>query len=55
MLGDNCKTDESEQFIIAKVNDYAELFGDADVGLDDGNSYEINKSAFGNIEAYRSI
>ena len=55
VLGDNCKTDESEQFIIAKVNDYAELFGDADVGLDDGNSYEINKSAFDNIEAYRSI
>ena len=55
VLGDNCKTDESERFIIAKVNDYAELFGGADVGLDDGNSYEINKSAFGNIEAYRSI
>lgn len=55
ILGDNRKTDESEQFIIAKVNDYVELFGDADVGLDDASSYEINEKAFDNIEAYRFI
>ena len=55
VLGDNKKSDPAEQFIIAKENDYAELFGDVDIGLDDGCSYEINYAAFGNIEAYRSI
>lgn len=55
VLGDNRKTDEGEKFIIDKDNDYAELFGDADMDLDEGKSYEINRSAFGNIEAYRSI
>lgn len=55
VLGDNKKPDPAEQFIIAKENDYAELFGDVDIGLDDGCSYEINYAAFGNIEAYRSI
>ena len=54
VLGDNKKGKET-QFIIAKSNDYAELFGNADIGLDDGYSYEINKNAFANIEAYRSI
>lgn len=55
VLGDNKKPDPAEQFIIAKENDYAELFGDVDIGLDDGCNYEINYAAFGNIEAYRSI
>ena len=55
VLGDNKKSNPEEQFIVAKENNYAELFGDADVGLDDGYSYEINHAAFGNIEAYRSI
>ena len=55
VLGDNRKTNESEQFIIAKANDYAELFGEADINLDNGSSYEINTKAFDNIEAYRSI
>ena len=55
VLGDNRKTDESEQFIIAKSNDYSELFGNGDVGLDDGTSFEINQKAFANIESYRSI
>lgn len=55
VLGDNKKTDVDEQFITVKSNDYAELFGDVDVGLDDGCSYEINYAAFGNIESYRSI
>lgn len=55
VLGDNKKSNPEEQFIVAKENDYAELFGDIEVGLDDGYSYEINYAAFGNIEAYRSI
>ena len=55
VLGDNRKTEETVQFIIRKSHNYAELFGDADIGLDDGNSFEINEKAFGNIEAYRSI
>ena len=55
VLGDNRKKSEEHQFIIAKDNDYTALFGDVDVGLDDGRSYEINYSAFGEIEAYRSI
>ena len=55
VLGDNRKSATEEQFIIARENDYAELFGDADIGLDDGCSYEINYAALKNIEAYRSI
>lgn len=55
VLGDNQKDSEEYQFIIAKENDYSDLFGDVDVGLDDGRSYEINYSAFDQIEAYRSI
>jgi len=54
VLGDNHKGEDA-QFVIAKSNDYVSLFGNVDVGLDDGFSYEINKSAFANIEAYRSI
>ena len=54
VLGDNHKAEDA-QFIIAKSNDYVSLFGNVDVGLDDGYSYEINKEAFGNIEAYRAI
>ena len=55
VLGDNRKDDEREQFVVSKANDYAELFGESDIGLDDGNSYEINKAAFNNISAYRTI
>ena len=55
VLGDNKKKNKDEQFIIAKDNDYAELFGNIDLELDDSRSYEINSAAFGNIEAYRSI
>ena len=54
VLGDNHKA-EDVQFIVAKANDYAALFGNVDIGLDDGYSYVINKQAFDNIEAYRSI
>lgn len=55
VLGDNRKDNEYEQFVVSKANDYAELFGESDIGLDDGNSYEINKAAFNNISAYRTI
>ena len=55
VLGDNKKINMDEQFITVKTNDYTELFGDTDIGLDDGCSYEINYAAFGIIEAYRSI
>ena len=54
MLGDNRKSEDA-QFIIEKAHDYAALFGDVDVDLDDGYRYEINQNAFNNIEAYRSI
>ena len=55
VLGDNQKTSMDEQFITVTENDYAELFGDADVGIDIGCSYEINKNAFYNINAYAHI
>ena len=54
VLGDNKKEVET-QFIVAKANDYTELFGNTDIGLDEGCYYEINKNAFLEIEAYRSI
>jgi len=54
VLGDNRKSEDA-QFIIEKAHDYAALFGDVDVDLDDGYRYEINQNAFNNIEAYRSI
>lgn len=52
VLGDNQKSDESIQFIVAKTNIYSDLFGNSDIGLDEGSSYEINKSAFSNPDAY---
>lgn len=55
VLGDNRKANESEQFVVAKATDYSELFGDTDLDSDDAFSYEINKQAFGNIEAYKYI
>ena len=55
VLGDNNKENKEEQFIVSTENDYEELFGSTDVGFDDSVTYEINKAAFGNIEAYRSI
>ena len=54
VLGDNKKSKDA-QFITEEVNDYSVLFGDVEVGLDDGCRYEINEDAFTNIEAYRSI
>lgn len=55
VLGDNNKDNKEEQFIVVVENDYNELFGSADIGFDDSVTYEINHSAFDNIEAYRSI
>ena len=55
VLGDNNKAKKEEQFIVVVENDYNELFGSADIGFDDSVTYEINRAAFYNIEAYRSI
>lgn len=55
VLGDNNKDNKEEQFIVAVENDYNELFGSADIGFDDSVTYEINRAAFDNIKAYRSI
>ena len=54
VLADNRKKEEV-QFIIAKSNDYVALFGNTDIGFDEGYSYEINQKAFTDIEAYRLI
>lgn len=55
VLGDNNKTNTADQFIIATDVDYSDLFGDADLGMDENMNYEINSDAFSNIEAYRKI
>ena len=55
VLGDNQKKDKKDQFILAKKINQSELFGSADIGLDDGFTYEINENAFTNPEAYRLI
>jgi 5-methylcytosine-specific restriction protein B len=54
VLGDSHK-DYDDQFIHKKQNDYGELFGGAEVDFDEIASYEINLSAFTNINAYRNI
>ena len=56
VLGDNQKDNEELQFIIARANDdYADLFGDSSADFDESITYEINREAFKNIEAYKSI
>ena len=55
VLGDNNKENKEEQFIVVIENDYNELFGSVDIGFDDSVTYEINRVAFDNIEAYRLI
>lgn len=55
VLGDNKKENREEQFISAVENDYEELFGSSDIDFDESFSYEINRAAFKNMEAYRSI
>lgn len=54
VLGDNQK-DQELQFIVARSNDFADLFGDTTVDYDESITYEINNKAFWNIEAYKSI
>lgn len=55
VLADNQKKDERDQFILARKINQGELFGSADIGLDDGFTYEINEDAFMNPEAYLQI
>ncbi len=55
VLGDNQKKDERDQFVLAKKIRQSDLFGNADIGLDDSFTYEINEDAFMNLEAYRQI
>ena len=55
VLGDNQKKDERDRFILAKKINQSDLFGNVDVGLDDGFTYAINEAAFTNPEAYRLI
>ena len=55
VLADNQKKNEQDQFILAKKINQGELFGSADIGLDDGYTYEINEDAFMNPEAYLKI
>ena len=55
VLGDNRKKDKAKQFVVARKNDYAKLFGDEELGLDEASSYEINFAAFYDKEAYSSI
>ena len=55
VLGDNNKDTQAEQFIIARSINCPELFGNTDMDLEEAFSYEINRAAFDNINAYRSI
>lgn len=55
VLGDNQKDSEEEQFIIARPVNSGELFGNADVGVEDRVLYAINPEAFDSPESYRSI
>ena len=43
------------KFIAVNTVNSNDLFGQEDVDLDDGCSYEINYAAFDDIESYRSI
>lgn len=55
VLGDNNKMNEEEQFIKCISNNYSELFGNAELDLDDTVSYEINEAAFMQIGSYKGI
>lgn len=56
VLGDNNKEDESKQFIIIdKETDIPSLFGNTEFDFEDINIYKINKDAFYDIDAYKSI
>lgn len=55
VLGDNNKEEREDQFIAAGGTDCGELFGGTDIDLNGSVHYQINRSAFDSIEAYRSI
>ena len=55
VLGDNQKSDPAEQFIIAREENWEELFGNAEREEEELYSYEINEIAFGKKEAYRFL
>lgn len=55
VLGDNQKTDDSLKFIKENKVDYKDLFGSYSFDYDDKKTYEINDSAFMNIEAYKAM
>ena len=55
VLGDNQKTDASLKFIVEKEVKYKDLFGSYPFDYDDKKTYEINDSAFMNIEAYKAM
>lgn len=55
VLGDNMKKDISTQFIKQVEYSVDELFGSEEYDLDTNVTYEINKAAFDNVEAYRLI
>lgn len=55
VLADNQKKDERDQFIQRTPIKQNDLFGSADVGVDEGYTYEINEDAFMNLEAYLQI
>lgn len=53
VLGDNQKQNKQDQFVLKQEVDVQELFGDADLG--DEVTYEINREAFYNPDAYIGI
>lgn len=55
VLGDNNKNSHDEQFIIATEHSCHDLFGNNDLDFNNSITYEINCSAFNNIDAYRLI
>lgn len=55
VLGDNMKKDVNTQFVKQVEYSVGELFGSEEYDIDTNVTYEINKAAFGNIDAYRLI
>ena len=55
VLGDNQKTDDSLKFIKENKVYYKDLFGSYSFDYDDKKTYEINDSAFNNIETYKAM
>jgi 5-methylcytosine-specific restriction protein B len=55
VLGDSYKENEKEQFIVAIINNYEELFRSIEIDFDESPTFEINRRAFDNLEAYRMI